>query len=175
MSAPSTSEPDVRTLWTTTMPTESGLRFARILAPHERDIVKPVLRECWWNAMRAARLLTSAKHSHLLFGKPVLYVEGLCVMRKYGIPFEHGWLRIGDEIVEATSDSLHQAYFAAREWPVQDARAAYKRARYLMPLHLSHKPTLKDDARRMAGCYALAIAHVFGVDAVKALRLGGSL
>lgn len=139
--------------------------MARLLDAVTKARVAPVPRQCWWNALRAAKLLSRRK------GIVVRYVEGYAVMSCFPIPISHGWIEMDGETVEVTTDELFAAYFPGVRYDPKTTRS-----RQTMPIAEFHHRTPEVMAA-MAEAMIAAHAHAFGqpVEAMRRFMGGGAM
>lgn len=108
--------------------------MVRVLEQALKDRLGVLPKQCWWNALRAAKFLAKRK------GLKVEYVEGWAVMNCAPIPYSHGWIEVDGEVVETTHDEPARAYFPGVRY---DPKAT--RARQTMPIaFMGNEPGMRD-------------------------------
>lgn len=120
--------------------------MVRVLEQALKDRLGVLPKQCWWNALRAAKALAKRK------GVKVEYVEGYAVMRDFRIPYAHGWIEVNGEVVETTHDEPAAAYFAGVRYDPKTTRA-----KSTMPL------AYRAQDERMTVAMVAAHAEAFGV------------
>lgn len=97
-----------------------------------RDKVSARDKECFHNALNGTMVLAK-------FDK-VFYVEGFVVDEKFGIVMEHGWIELGDSIIDPTptycGDERATHYFAGKLYtPSEVRRRIMRRGNVTLPFY----------------------------------------
>lgn len=137
--------------------------------PRLHEVLAPVQKQCWWNAIRAANLLQRKK-----IARVVRYVEGWAIMDRFGIPFEHGWVTLDGKVYETTLDHRCPRYFPAAAYTPATARK-HEMVQRSVGMPITGWPGLRDPSSwRRGQILSLAVAMRTPIAEVEKF-LGGAL
>ncbi len=108
--------------------------FNRTLSEKAATIINAKLNQCWENAYYALHQVAELKQAW--------YVEGWIIRKAIPFPFEHGWLVLGNEIVDPTRVLWKKANDEVSYFPAARLRTAHVDRHVADTLHLPLMPRL---------------------------------